>query len=164
MRALVAAVRQEPNIRVLEQHLAIDLLTDEALNPSAQVVSCWGAYVLERETGKVLTITSRATQLATGGAGKVYLYTSNPDIATGDGMAMAYRAGAILEDMEFVQFHPTALYLPNSPPFLLSEAIRGEGGRLRNIKGELFMHRYHPDGARAPRDIVSRAIWSEMAV
>jgi L-aspartate oxidase len=95
--------------------------------------------------------------------GRVYARTTNPGNATGDGMAMALRAGALLMDMEFVQFHPTSLYLPSSPPFLLSEAIRGEGGQLRNIKGELFMHRYHPDGALAPRDVVSRAIWSEMA-
>jgi len=124
---------------------------------------CRGALVLDEATGARFVVPARAVLLSTGGAGQIYARTTNPPNATGDGMAMAYRAGAVLEDMEFVQFHPTALYLPNSPPFLLSEAIRGEGGRLRNIKGELFMHRYHPDGALAPRDIVSRAIWSEMA-
>lgn len=108
-------------------------------------------------------IPAKAVVLATGGVGQVYARTTNPSSATGDGVAMAFRAGAVLEDMEFIQFHPTALYLPSSPPFLLSEAIRGEGGQLRNVKGELFMHRYHGDGALAPRDIVARAIWAEMA-
>ncbi|NJN70825.1 MAG: FAD-binding protein, partial [Nitrospira sp.] len=108
-------------------------------------------------------IPAKAVLLSTGGAGQIFARTTNPPNATGDGMAMAFRAGAELQDMEFVQFHPTALYLPSSPPFLLSEAMRGEGGQLRNNKGEAFMQRYHPLGVLAPRDIVARAIWTEMA-
>jgi L-aspartate oxidase len=164
MRALVAAVRAQPNIRVLEQHLAIDLLTDAALDPCGQTVSCWGAYVLQRETGHVLTIAARATVLATGGAGKVYLYTSNPDIATGDGIAMAYRAGVPIANMEFVQFHPTCLYHPQAKSFLISEALRGEGAILKRPDGTPFMRAYHSSAELAPRDIVARAIDHEMKV
>jgi L-aspartate oxidase len=164
MRALVAAVRAEPNIRVLEQHLAIDLLTDDTLDPCRQSVSCWGAYVLARESGQVLTIAARATVLATGGAGKVYLYTSNPDIATGDGIAMAYRAGVPIANMEFIQFHPTCLYHPQAKSFLISEALRGEGAILKRPDGTPFMRAYHPSAELAPRDIVARAIDHEMKV
>jgi L-aspartate oxidase len=124
---------------------------------------CRGAIVLNELTGERFVISAHAVVLSTGGSGQVYARTTNPGNATGDGMAMAFRAGAVLEDMEFVQFHPTALYLPSSPPFLLTEAIRGEGGQLRNIKGERFMRRHHPEAELAPRDIVARAIWSEMA-
>jgi L-aspartate oxidase len=162
MRALVAAVRQEPNIRVLERHLAIDLITDAKLDPSLPGVSCWGAYVLEVDTGAVRTVAARATVLATGGAGKVYLYTSNPDIACGDGIAMAYRAGVPVANMEFIQFHPTCLYHPAAKSFLISEALRGEGAILRTPDGRAFMADYHHDAELAPRDIVARAIDSEM--
>ncbi|RMD53328.1 MAG: FAD-binding protein, partial [Nitrospirae bacterium] len=121
---------------------------------------CIGATVLRRD--KIFIIYAKAVVLATGGACQIYSRTTNPQIATGDGMAIAYRAGALLENMEFVQFHPTSLYCPSAPPFLLSEAMRGEGGILRNIKGERFMKKYHEDGELAPRDVVSRAIISEM--
>jgi len=164
MRALVAAVRGEPNIRLLERHLAIDLLTDAELYPAEQTVSCWGAYVLDRDSGTVHTATARATMLATGGAGKVYLYTSNPDIATGDGIAMAYRAGVPIANMEFIQFHPTCLFHPAAKSFLVSEALRGEGAILRRPDGRPFMAAYHADAELAPRDIVARAIDNEMKV
>jgi L-aspartate oxidase len=164
MRALVAAVRAEPTIRVLERHLAIDLLTDAERDPAAQTTSCWGAYVLDRDSGNVHTATARATLLATGGAGKVYLYTSNPDIATGDGMAMAYRAGVPIANMEFIQFHPTCLFHPAAKSFLVSEALRGEGAILRRPDGRPFMADYHPDAELAPRDVVARAIDNEMKV
>lgn len=155
VRVLMAEARRRKMIQHLGRHFTVDLVVVEG--------RCRGALVLNEVTGERLVLPARAVILTTGGAGQVYARTTNPPNATGDGMAMAYRAGAVLEDMEFVQFHPTALYLPSSPPFLLSEAIRGEGGELRNIKGEPFMHRYHPAGTLAPRDIVARAIWSEMA-
>jgi L-aspartate oxidase len=162
MRALSAAVREEKNIRVLERHLAIDLISDARWEPLAATASCWGAYVLDLDAGEVVTIAARATLLATGGAGKVYLYTSNPDIACGDGIAMAYRAGVPIANMEFVQFHPTCLYHPEAKSFLISEALRGEGAVLRRPDGTTFMHAYHPDAELAPRDIVARAIDGEM--
>jgi L-aspartate oxidase len=164
MRALTVAARAEPNIRILERHLAIDLLTDGEQRPTAQAVSCWGAYLLDRDTGTVHTATARAALLATGGAGKVYLYTSNPDIATGDGIAMASRAGVPIANMEFIQFHPTCLFHPSAKSFLISEALRGEGAILRRPDGTPFMAAYHPDAELAPRDIVARAIDNEMKV
>lgn len=164
MRALVEAVRREPNIVVLERHLAVDFLIDAKFDPSVRRPSCWGAYVFDLDAALVKRFQARATLLATGGTGKVYLYTSNPDIATGDGVAMAYRAGVPIGNMEFIQFHPTCLYHPQAKSFLISEALRGEGAILRRPDGDAFMSRYHADAELAPRDIVARAIDSEMKV
>lgn len=158
IRALIAAVRQQPNIRIYEKHLGIDLLTTEG--PTGQ--ECWGAYVLDLETNEVRTLTAKVTVLCTGGAGKAYLYTSNPDVATGDGLAMAYRAGAPVGNLEFFQFHPTCLFHPRAKSFLVSEALRGEGAILRRPDGTPFMTQYHPSAELAPRDIVARAIDQEM--
>jgi len=155
VRVLVAEAMRQKRIRRLDYHFTVDLIVEAG--------RCCGALVLDEHAGRQFILPARAVVLTTGGAGQVYARTTNPPNATGDGIAMALRAGAALQDMEFVQFHPTALYLPSSPPFLLSEAMRGEGAQLRNNKGGLFMHRYHPMGALAPRDIVSRAIWAEMA-
>jgi L-aspartate oxidase len=154
-RALVDAVRRNRKVRVVENHLAVDLLLDRS-------GACRGAYVMDRASGRISPYTADAVILATGGAGKVYLYTSNPDIATGDGMAMAWRAGAVMADMEFVQFHPTCLYHPQAKSFLLSEALRGEGGKLILRDGTRFMSRYDKRRELAPRDIVARAIDSEL--
>lgn len=164
MRALVEAVRRQSNIVVLERHLAVDLLIDSKFDPSITTPSCWGAYALDLDAGLVKRFRARATLLATGGAGKVYLYTSNPDIATGDGVAIAYRAGVPIGNMEFIQFHPTCLFHPQAKSFLISEAMRGEGAILRRPDGAAFMKRYHPDAELAPRDIVARAIDNEMKV
>ena len=158
-RALVESVRANPRIQVLEHHMAIDLIT---LSKFGGPEVCAGAYALDVEAGKVRTILARATVLATGGAGKVYLYTSNPDVATGDGVAMAYRAGAGMANLEFYQFHPTCLYHPKAKSFLITEAIRGEGGRLLLPDGERFMTRFDARGELAPRDVVARAIDHEM--
>jgi len=155
VRALIAQVNRQKNVQRLDYHFTVDLAVEGG--------RCCGAVVLDESSGRQFVLPARAVVLSTGGAGQIFARTTNPPNATGDGIAMALRAGAVLQDMEFIQFHPTALYLPSSPPFLLSEAMRGEGGQLRNNKGELFMHRYHPMGALAPRDIVSRAIWAEMA-
>jgi L-aspartate oxidase len=158
-RALLEAVRQSKNIRLLEWHMGVDLVT---MSKFGDPDRCVGAYVLDEKRGVVETIVARATVLATGGAGKVYLYTSNPDVATGDGVAMAFRAGAELTNMEFYQFHPTVLYDPRAKSFLISEALRGEGATLRLPEGEPFMARHHALGDLAPRDVIARAIDFEM--
>ncbi len=160
-RALLNAVAQQPNIRIFENHLAIDLITSQKLGCAGEN-RCHGAYVFDKKSGRVWTFTAPVTMLATGGCGKVYLYTTNPDIATGDGVAMAYRAGASIANMEFIQFHPTCLYHPLAKSFLISEAVRGEGGVLKTIDGREFMDAYHPLKSLAPRDVVARAIDSEM--
>lgn len=160
-KALIDKVRASKKIKVFENYFAIDLLSSRHQNIGG-TDACYGAYVLNVKTKKVETIVARATVLATGGAGKTYLYTSNPDVATGDGLAMAFRAGVPLCNLEFVQFHPTCLYHPYAKSFLISEAVRGEGGILKSRSGDAFMKRYHPDAELAPRDIVARAIDKEL--
>ena len=160
-RALLAAVARNPDIAVFENHFAVDLVTSSRLGASGPDRVC-GVYVLDQEGGAVEVFMAPVVVLATGGCGKVYLYTTNPDIATGDGVAMAYRAGAVVANMEFIQFHPTCLYHPKARTFLITEAVRGEGGFLLGADGRRFMDRYHPKAELAPRDIVARAIDAEM--
>ncbi|MCC6346415.1 MAG: L-aspartate oxidase, partial [Nitrospirales bacterium] len=151
-RVLIQKCKTLPTLQRLPFCTAIDLIVEGGI--------CRGASVLR--DSDTLVVRAKATLLATGGSGQVFSRTTNPSVATGDGMAMAYRAGAVLEDMEFVQFHPTALFVPSAPQFLLSEAMRGEGAILRDIHGKPFMQEYHPSGELAPRDVVSRAIVSRM--
>jgi len=158
-RALIEKVTKHSNITLLGEHLAVDLLSMAKYGGDP---ACFGAYVLDKSNGDVKTICARATVLASGGTGKVYVYTSNPDVATGDGIAMAYRIGAAVGDLEFVQFHPTVLYHPLARNFLISEALRGEGGVLKLASGEEFMDHYHPMKSLASRDIVARAIDNEL--
>src|SRR4051794_19068165 len=160
-RALLAAVAAQPNIEIFENHFVIDLVTTQKLGLTGPNC-CIGVYVLDKRTADVESFAASVVLLATGGCGKVYLYTTNPDIATGDGVAMAYRAGATIADMEFIQFHPTCLYHPKAKSFLISEAVRGEGGILKTVDGVEFMDKHHPMKSLAPRDIVARAIDSEM--
>jgi L-aspartate oxidase len=158
---LLQQLDRSGSVELLENHMAVDLITAGKLGFAAED-RCLGAYVLDERTGEVETLRTDRLVLATGGCGKVYLYTTNPDIATGDGVAIAWRAGAVIANMEFVQFHPTCLFHPSAKSFLVSEAVRGEGGILRNMKGEAFMERYHPQRELAPRDIVARAIDAEI--
>jgi L-aspartate oxidase len=158
---LVRRISDHPDITVLENHMAVDFLTTGKLGYAVQDC-CVGVYVLDEATGEVETLRSDITVLATGGCGKVYLYTTNPDVATGDGVAMAWRAGASIANMEFIQFHPTCLYHPEAKSFLISEAVRGEGAILLDHKGHRFMEKHHPLKELAPRDIVARAIDAEM--
>ncbi|WP_214627163.1 L-aspartate oxidase [Paenibacillus agaridevorans] len=153
VRALSETAMSTPGIEVWDDHFVIDLVTEDGV--------CCGAIV-QKPSGERLFVRGKATILCSGGAGQLYRYTTNPEVATGDGVAMAYRAGAYIRDPEFIQFHPTSLCYPGAPRFLISEAVRGEGAVLRNIRGERFMHKYHEQLELAPRDVVARAIVSEM--
>lgn len=162
-RALVEAAHNHPNITLYQHHIAVDLITEaKAKHEPQQQNRCLGAYIYDKNNKEVSTFGARFTVLATGGAGKVYLYTCNPDIATGDGVAIGWRAGADVANMEFMQFHPTTLYHPQAKSFLISEAVRGEGAVLKRADGYAFMKDYHHLKDLAPRDIVARAIDSEM--
>jgi L-aspartate oxidase len=163
-RALLQAVLRHPSIVLVENHIAIELIVERAAGRTGkdERLACWGAHALNTQTATVTTFLASHTLLSTGGCGKVYLYTSNPDIATGDGLAMAYRAGAAVSNLEFVQFHPTCLFHPEAKSFLISEAVRGEGAVITNTDGLTFLEKYHKRGTLAPRDIVARAIDEEM--
>ena len=165
-RTMIEAINSRENIEVFPHHMLIDFITLSRLGskvePGSSKDEALGAYILDVNTSQVKTFLSKITLLASGGAGKVYLYTSNPDTATGDGIAAAYRAGAKIANMEFIQFHPTCLYHPQAKSFLISETVRGEGGILRLKNGSTFMENYHSLGCLAPRDVVARAIDHEM--
>lgn len=166
---LMKRVKRDPNIEIFEHHFAIELLTQhhlgEVVKRNYPDIKCYGAYVADLVNQRVITMLSKVTIVATGGMGNVYLTTTNPEIATGDGIAMVYRAKGTIENMEFVQFHPTSLYDPNTrPSFLITEALRGFGASLKNLSGEKFMKRYDSRGSLAPRDIVARAIDNEMKI
>ncbi len=165
MRALIENVKKHPNISIYENHMAVDLITQHHVSQEKMFIphiTCWGAYVLNTLTNEVEVFTAKKTMLATGGGSQVYSNSTNPDVATGDGYAIAHLAGARIANMEFVQFHPTAFYSPEGKTFLITEALRGEGAILRLQNGEEFMKRYHPSANLAPRDIVSRAIDFEL--
>jgi L-aspartate oxidase len=165
-RSLVEAIKDNKNIEIFTFHMAIDIITKaqlvESIEPGSEEDEALGLYVLDEKTGVVKTFLGKTTLLASGGGGKVYLYTSNPDTATGDGIAMAYRAGAEMSNMEFFQFHPTCLFHPKAKSFLISETVRGEGGILRLQNGDTFMEEHHELGCLAPRDVVAKAIDYEM--
>ena len=165
--SLIDAVKQHPNVEVFDHHFAIEILTQhhlgETITKDTPNVECYGAYALNEETNEIHTFLSKVTMICTGGIGNIYQTTTNPIVATGDGIAMVYRAKGLVKDMEFVQFHPTALYNPmERPSFLITEAMRGYGAVLRSQDGKEFMHKYDVRGSLAPRDIVARAIDSEM--
>jgi L-aspartate oxidase len=161
-RVLLAEIASKQNVTILEHHFALELITEHHLGRRVtrydKDIHCFGAYALNTSTDTIDTIRAKCTLLATGGAGQLYLHTTNPEIATGDGFAMAHRAKARIANMEFIQFHPTSLYHPDANSFLISEAVRGAGGILRNRSGQAFMTQYHPMADLAPRDIVARAI------
>ena len=163
-KVLLAAALRHPAITLIEHCIGVELTIEEshASNGNGKARVCWGARVLNTQTRRFTSIAANHTLLATGGCGKVYLYTSNPDIATGDGLAMAYRAGAAVANLEFVQFHPTCLFHPEAKSFLISEAVRGEGAVVTTNDGKPFLEKYHQLGSLAPRDIVARAIDGEM--
>ena len=165
-RALLAQVRNHSNIQIFEHHFALELITQHHLGEIVtrlhNHIECYGAYVLDEQSDEIEVFLAKSTLLATGGAGQIYAHTTNPQVATGDGMAMAYRAKARCANMEFVQFHPTSLYMPEGGSFLITEAVRGEGGLLFNMGGERFMPEYDKRNELAPRDIVARAIDDQM--
>ena len=168
-KRLLQRVREHPGISIWENHFAVDLLTQHHLGQEVtkrtRNIECYGAYILDIETNEIKTVLARITLLATGGAGNVYGTTTNPSVATGDGVAMVHRAKGLIENMEFIQFHPTALFNPpERPSFLITEALRGFGAELRTQDGKAFMHKYDSRGSLAPRDIVARAIDNEMKI